>query len=474
MCEEDGHVMVLSTPEQQMLHMNLFMHEEHPIDDRILARLNRAVNKILEGIEPVDPDWTMDSAIRGVSTTDDTCNWESHPGPELRSRNFRTKADAWPRVMEETVRRVSDVQTSSRRPYLSATGGRAKLSTLEKYERKTRAGEPVGRFIRMVDLRDVVICGVAKSALEEQNDWSNFGTALGESYFHNGGRRYAEYFGYTANPCIWGCGLDLKKCDAHFPLKLSEMIFDKLFSRFTEAQLPLSVRDYIKAVHCNGSVIGADRNVYNISHGLCSGAPFTSLIESIGVQALTFVAIAELEGTLESVMESIRIKTLGDDQWFTYPREVGQAELGPQYLLLYGLEIGETPEGRGLAHYEFLGKFLTEDFRPYRPETVTYYQLRFPERPIESASQSLARAVGHLIDNFCNLSARHVVREYILLLKSFYPGLAYTAADLAPFLREDGMYQLFQARTQIQFVSVPTDAEIEELYFGDSPGVGAV
>jgi hypothetical protein len=466
MLEEDGHVMVLSTPEQQMLHMNLYNHEEHLMLDDTVARLEEAVDLIMANLVGVDVDWSLEEAIQSISLPSNDINWSTHPGPELRARGYRTKGDAWPHVVNEVVQRADDLRNDHRQPFLSASGGRAKLTTLDKYEQKMGQGEPVGRFIRMVDLRDVALCTTVKKALESQNDWSSFGTALGESYFHNGGRKYADFFGYISDPDRWGCGLDLKKCDAFFPQLLSNMIFDRLFGAFDDNQLPYHLREYIKEVHCHGQVVGSDRNVYSLDHGLCSGAPFTSLVESLGVQALTMVAISRHEGTdVSTVFRELKIKTLGDDQWFTYPRPIGRAHLGPLYLSLFGLEIGETPEGYGLEAYEFLGKKLDFHFRPYRESDTTFYQLRFPERPVDSASQSLARAVGHLVDNFNNDNVRYAVRQYIALLQSFYPGLTYTATDLRPYLREDGMYQLFQTEVSMNFTSVPSDAEISSLYF---------
>jgi hypothetical protein len=397
--------------------------------------------------------------------------WSKNPGPAYASRGYNTKAEAWAKGAKESCLEHMAKMDENTLPYLSSSGGRAKLTTREKYHSKKKRGDPVGRFIRMVDVRDVAFAHVAKKALEVHNDWSTWDTALNLSYFNDGGWEYANYFHYTTDPDIFGCGLDLKRCDANFPTQLSRKILDRLLNLLPADQVTPVRRNYLYKIHCDGFVLNpSSAHIMAVRHGLCSGAPFVSLIESLGVTTMTKVAIRwHTRESSQSLADRLRIRALGDDQWFTLRgKPVGQSVLSPLYRELFGQTIGpDTPEGMGIGAYEFLGKRLTEGrYHPWRSTNETCLLLKFPERPVNSAAQSLARAIGHLVDNFCNERARAITREHIEMLYALYPGLTWTEQDLAPFLREEGMYVLLAGR--IMFSGVPTDEDLMTLYFGTS------
>lgn len=467
------YYMVLPTPDEQQKHLDLFHHEEHPWPRGVLEMIVEELELLLP-VRGVRPSWNHYESIASYVGGDDSgIEWEKHPGPLFSDGGVRTKREAWDLTGRVEVLRQLRNNHFDRAPYMSGSGGRAKLTSVDKYEEKMRRGDPVGRFIRIVDVRDVVLCHSVKKALEEVYDWSDFGTALGESYFHNGGRKFAEYFRYTEQPNIYGCGIDFKRCDANFPLRLSKLIFDRLFANFTLKQLPQQVRDYIVRVHCSGTVLSPTRrHEIEIGHGLCSGAPFVSLVESIGVQLMTKVCIrAHLGLTAQQLDERLRIKALGDDQWLTFVGgALDQQTLGGYFKRLFGQEIGpDPPEGHGIAAFEFLGKRLSEHFVPYRDERETYRLLILPERPVDLPEQSLARAVGHLVDNFCNDDARCAIRKYIAHLYDLHTDLSFDAKHLGTYLREDGMYTLLQMEA-LDMPGIPTDAQLTKLYFGGGAG----
>jgi len=465
LAEDEENIMVLATAEEQHLHLNLFDHPEHKWRKEVEDVVDLWIHSTLGDLPFVPDDWDIISALE-TALEDGVIEGKKHPGPLWRDLGFKNKEEAWlGGALGQSVTIALRLQNGEDLdPRLSGPGGRAKLTTKIKYEKKVANGDPVGRFIRMVDVCDVAIAGVLKKALDSIIDWSQW-TALGLSYFAGGGRQYAEYFRYDVHPDIEGCGLDMSKCDARFPVLLTEKLMWHLFKCFN-GKISKQTMQYVIRVHCDSICVDPKLStVRTIKHGLCSGAPFTSLLESLGVLCMTDCCLFFWNGRWRS---DLRLKSLGDDQWMTATDDLPDtSEFRTLMWDLFGQIINEdTPRGIGINEYEFLGKRLTPQYFPWRDDEETVLQLVYPEREVQTVEQSFARGCGLLIDNFFNRDARYALRHHLNYLYDNYGVDSVPWESIARAASEGGMWMLTEARDHMMLeeIRAMTDLELCKLY----------
>jgi hypothetical protein len=437
---ERDYVNVRSTTEQQLRHLAQYNRAPHEFDPKVWADITQQIDEWFEAAGTVQISTNVEDVVLEMDTS---------PGYTYKKHGFKSKGDAWPARPEgggasTEAQRMVEALHAGRKidPHWSYATGRSKRTRYTKLESAERDGsfKPFGRLIQACDVRDVAVAQLWLAPWNRKVTEADYGLALGKSFFNKGGQYYAEYFSLAQD--VLGIGLDASKYDANFPTRVAEYIFEKLRSHtLTEEGRPLSeqYRDFCVEMHCHPKIVTPLGDLVQLHHGLCTGASFTSLIESIGTWALVRVATARAIDSQDDVTEILRsikfrIQTLGDDSFATMLRRAVRPNGEPysvedcvslDVLSAYskenfGIPISSEKSMRGYGYeaFEFLGKKINRRNEPTRQRVLkTALSLKYPERPVKSGHHAYTRAVGLLIDNALSTGARKLCYKYLVWLQ---------------------------------------------------------
>jgi hypothetical protein len=427
----DDWCMVGSTRDQQYAHLRQFDRLPHDVDDEVLVMCD-------EELELFFKDLPQIPLPKFISL--DGLNWSASPGYQwIQKGNWRTKSEAWIGGAGQCYKeRLSELLNNNTEliPFPHLAGGRGKLVNREKARRKLNKGEAVGRLIQMSDVVDVALCSHWSYPLHKLFSSADFGIAMGKSWTHEGAEHYIDMFNYT-HERRWSLGLDFRKYDGNVPTFLVKRIFKRLRSMFIDGRSPRydAYWQYMEDMHMRANIIMSDGFEFQLPHGLSTGCPFVSLIQSIATLMILRVSTRILleksqYGISHDCFQKIdyRDQSLGDDSWLSmiYTDELRDLLSVEQYSTIildaFGVTVSvdKTYSGTTYKDMYFLGKHVKlHRMRciPWRPIEETYRRWYWPEHDIKTPQHSFDRTYGLMFDNaFC--PDLRILVEYLSWLRA--------------------------------------------------------
>ena len=476
---EKVHVMVNATQDELIAHLESYDREPMKAQPRWFRRRGHHVLSSAMRWAP-GTFGSMENALSAEAISSLSLNWPAKPGPHYKLKGFATKRAAWDGgAMQETADVVASLLAGTPRiARCAAAGGRAKLTTKEK--QSTTRG--IGRLVWEMDVVDVAVSSLILAPINAWHQASSNITSLGDTHLYQGGSRLAKYFGYSKDDTSqFGVGTDARKLDSSLREWLTNCIFDHFRSGFSDGWDGKydTLWSFIKQMHVGGRVHLPGGILFNVPTGMCSGAPFVSIVECYYTEFMHRMALidcirsqfrATFYGAATYLRKYLQIKCLGDDNWFTTPGAPFDLESVYRPVILsrsiqhrFGVEIrtDKTYSGRGLSAYYYLSRKLWGSWTSVREPRETLLRWKYAERRVPDVEASYVRAVGLWIDN--------PIAEVSWILETYLDWLEHCYGVTSSACQWDGLVNHQFAGLGVTVNHRPTYVEVLDLYYGEKP-----